>query len=66
MFISNTVLRSWFCSAAATAVVVLAVPSLAQAHFQELLPSADIVLDEGGHTIGLAIVFTHPVEVARR
>jgi cobalt/nickel transport protein len=34
----------------------------ASAHFQELVPSTDIVPDEGDHTVSLSIVFTHPVE----
>jgi cobalt/nickel transport protein len=34
----------------------------AQAHFQELIPSTDIVSDTTGKTITLDIVFTHPFE----
>ena len=32
------------------------------AHFQELIPSTDIVPDQGDHSVGLSLVFTHPVE----
>jgi len=49
-------------SVAAAVVAALACPPLAEAHFQELLPSTDIVPDEGNHAIDLSIVFTHPVE----
>jgi cobalt/nickel transport protein len=37
-----------------------AVPALA--HFQELIPSTDIVPDDGDHTVTLSAIFTHPVE----
>lgn len=40
----------------------LALPVAAQAHFQELIPSTDIVPDEGNHSVNLRIVFTHPME----
>ncbi len=36
--------------------------SPASAHFQELIPSTDIVPDQGDHSVGLSLVFTHPVE----
>jgi cobalt/nickel transport protein len=32
----------------------------AQAHFQELIPSTDIISDTTGKTITLDMVFTHP------
>ena len=41
---------------------VLLASTAASAHFQELIPSTDIVPDEGDHTVSLSIVFTHPVE----
>ncbi len=34
----------------------------ADAHFQEILPSTDIVPDEGSRTVTLDLVFTHPME----
>jgi cobalt/nickel transport protein len=34
----------------------------AQAHFQVLLPSRDVVLGEDGRTVNLEIRFTHPME----
>lgn len=34
----------------------------AEAHFQEILPSADIVPEEGPRTVSLDVVFTHPME----
>ncbi|HLO77437.1 MAG TPA: DUF4198 domain-containing protein [Magnetospirillum sp.] len=37
-------------------------PSVAQAHFQEILPSADIVPESGDRTVKLGLVFTHPFE----
>src|SRR5271165_180311 len=55
-------MRSWVRAGAAAVAAILAVPSFAEAHFQELLPSTDIVPDEGARTVDLAIVFTHPVE----
>jgi cobalt/nickel transport protein len=44
------------------AALAASAPLAAQAHFQELLPSTDIVPDEGDRTVNLSIVFTHPVE----
>lgn len=38
----------------------IALPTIASAHFQEIIPSAD-VLPEGGE-VSLALVFTHPFE----
>ena len=34
----------------------------ADAHFQEILPSTDIVPEEGSRTVTLDLVFTHPME----
>src|SRR3954451_2744698 len=44
------------------APAVLTAPSLCLAHFQEIIPSTDIVPDEGDRTVDLSIVFTHPME----
>lgn len=44
------------------ALAVLLAPGAAGAHFQQVLPSADIVGPEGARTIGLDIRFTHPME----
>ncbi len=38
------------------------VPMNAAAHFQELIPSADIVTEDGARDIHLDLVFTHPME----
>ena len=40
----------------------LGLSSAASAHFQELIPSTDIVPDEGDKSVSLSLVFTHPVE----
>ncbi len=34
----------------------------ADAHFQEILPSTDIVPEEGTRTVALDLIFTHPME----
>ena len=48
---------------ALTALVLALLPAnLALAHFQELIPSTDIVPDEGDHKVSLSLLFTHPVE----
>jgi cobalt/nickel transport protein len=44
------------------ACLLLAATTPASAHFQELIPSTDIVPDEGDHSVNLSLVFTHPVE----
>jgi cobalt/nickel transport protein len=36
--------------------------SVAQGHFQELIPSTDIVTQETGKAVELSIIFTHPME----
>lgn len=47
--------------AAAMAALCL-LPVAAQAHFQELIPNADIVAEGGDHSVSLDITFTHPME----
>jgi cobalt/nickel transport protein len=42
--------------------VALVVSPSAQAHFQVLIPSSDIVTAEGSRTVDLNIIFTHPME----
>ncbi|BAE53138.1 DUF4198 domain-containing protein [Paramagnetospirillum magneticum] len=37
-------------------------PTMADAHFQELIPSADIVGEQGPRDIRLDLAFTHPME----
>ncbi len=37
-------------------------PALATAHFQELIPSVDLVNEETGNEIALDLTFTHPME----
>lgn len=37
-------------------------PGAAQAHFQEVLPSADIVPEDGERSVTLDLTFTHPME----
>lgn len=39
------------------------IPGGALAHFQEVIPSADIVPEDGDRTIGLELTFTHPMEM---
>ena len=50
------------CLLMVTAGAGLAGSNAAQAHFQELLPSTDIVTTEGNHTVALSAVLTHPME----
>jgi cobalt/nickel transport protein len=40
----------------------LVAPGVVQAHFQQLLPSTDIVPEQGDRTVKLSAVFTHPME----
>ncbi len=47
---------------AASLAILLALAAPAAAHFQELIPSTDIVPDEGDHSVKLSLTFTHPVE----
>jgi len=46
----------------ALACLASLLPGTARAHFQELIPSTDIVADDGDRTIGLRLAFTHPFE----
>lgn len=48
-------------SLAAAAVLVL--PAAARAHFQEIIPSADIVAEDGERSVALDLTFTHPMEM---
>lgn len=48
--------------AAALAAALLLTPAAALAHFQEIIPSEDILPDNGGRTVTLALTFTHPME----
>ncbi|MBI2239754.1 MAG: DUF4198 domain-containing protein [Magnetospirillum gryphiswaldense] len=50
-----------------TALIVLALlapltSAPALAHFQEIIPSTDIVADSGDHAVSLELTFTHPME----
>ncbi|MCW2248874.1 cobalt/nickel transport protein [Azospirillum fermentarium] len=57
--------RSSLAPTAAALVLALAAalaPQPAAAHFQELLPSTDIVPDTGSREVRLELVFTHPME----
>ena len=51
-----------FAVAAIAGVIWLAASTGAQAHFQEIIPSADIVTEKTGGTIDIHLVFTHPME----
>ncbi|SEH34953.1 DUF4198 domain-containing protein [Magnetospirillum fulvum] len=53
--------RSIAASVALLASLVVA-PSLARAHFQEIIPSVDIVPEQGDRTVTVGLVFTHPFE----
>lgn len=39
----------------------LGIPAIAAAHFQELIPSTDIVTQGGDSRLGMDLVFTHPM-----
>ncbi|HLO75642.1 MAG TPA: DUF4198 domain-containing protein [Magnetospirillum sp.] len=41
----------------------LLLPGAAAAHFQEIIPSADIVPDGGNRSVSLDLAFTHPMEM---
>ncbi|HRX70692.1 MAG: DUF4198 domain-containing protein [Candidatus Competibacteraceae bacterium] len=43
-------------------IVALAAPGIVQAHFQELLPTTDMVPETGDRTVKLTAAFTHPME----
>jgi cobalt/nickel transport protein len=47
---------------AAALIVLLALPAGASAHFQELIPSTEIVDAQTGKTVELELTFTHPME----
>ncbi len=49
-------------SLAAVAAILLAAAFPAWAHFQVLMPSTDIVTEEGPRTVTLRLLFTHPME----
>ncbi|MBC7952471.1 MAG: DUF4198 domain-containing protein [Rhodospirillaceae bacterium] len=49
-------------AAAAVLLMPTLAPSLARAHFQEIIPAADILADNGDRMIRLALSFTHPME----
>jgi cobalt/nickel transport protein len=40
----------------------ISMPGLAMAHFQELIPSTDLVTAQSGGTLSLSLTFTHPME----
>lgn len=44
------------------ALALLLAPAAAHAHFQQVLPSADIIAEDGSRTVSLDIRFTHPME----
>ena len=53
----------WRLALVLTGFVLTQLPAqTALAHFQELIPSTDIVPDEGDHKVSLSLLFTHPVE----
>lgn len=41
---------------------LLALPAAAEAHFQEIIPSTDIIAAGGDHSVRLDLAFTHPME----
>ena len=56
----NKCYEKYWLAAALVGIVLVASP--AKAHFQELIPSADIVSDASAKTITLDMAFTHPFE----
>lgn len=54
-------LRRGACAGAAMALLVAGAAS-AQAHFQVLLPSQDILAESGERRVDLELLFTHPME----
>jgi cobalt/nickel transport protein len=53
----------WRLALVLTGFVLTQLPAqTALAHFQELIPSSDIVPDDGDHKVTLSLIFTHPVE----
>jgi cobalt/nickel transport protein len=53
---------SWPAPPLAPLLAALAFAPGAQAHFQELIPSTELVTPETGRVIGLDLAFTHPME----
>jgi len=49
-------------SVCAAAIVVLMLGSVALAHFQMIVPSADVVATDGNRKLVLDLLFTHPME----
>lgn len=47
---------------ASIAALCLLLPGLSQAHFQELIPSAEVLTAETGPALTLDLAFTHPME----
>lgn len=45
-----------------TLAAALALPGAAHAHFQEIIPSADVLPEIGDRTVSLELAFTHPME----
>ena len=43
-------------------ILLLALPLQLHAHFQELIPSTDLVSEQSGGKLELALTFTHPME----
>lgn len=48
--------------AALVVMGLLLAPSMASAHFQELIPAADILPEDGDRVVRLDLAFTHPME----
>jgi len=46
----------------AALAMAMTLPATAQAHFQEIIPSTDIVAEAGDHVVSLDLTFTHPME----
>lgn len=47
---------------APAAATMTLMPGSARAHFQEIIPSADILPENGDRTVSLDLAFTHPME----
>ena len=60
--LSNRCLRPPLRGRALLPVLLLLTPFPSLAHFQELIPSTEIVDAGTGPTVGLALTFTHPME----
>jgi cobalt/nickel transport protein len=46
----------------AVGIVLTALPGAVPAHFQELIPTPDLVTPKTGNTVNLNLIFTHPME----